>query len=133
MYVARRRRGINRGCILFLLSVLLICTVPRYFIYRAIASSIIADVVTLQPPPLVAIESCSTVKVTSNNTSDTVTIRGDRFDREIDRNALYIKGRACLEIDVEVPVNTDLRVIATTDVEVTGITGELQLIPIRVL
>jgi hypothetical protein len=90
------------------------------------------DTVTLPSHPRLVIESCWDVKIVTNTTSNTINVHKNFFSRpyrlrEVEDNVFYIKGSGCWDIVVDVPVNTDLQIDATTSVEVTGVKGQMQL------
>ncbi|GCE29514.1 hypothetical protein KDA_49980 [Dictyobacter alpinus] len=128
-YTEQRKRRRRSGPLFATLIILFVCAGIGFFLYRGLAPT----VVTMKSHPIVAVESCSAIHVTGTAHSNDViiqTVAGGsypKYQSETDGNALYIKGRLCLSIDIQVPVHTDLHLIASSSIDVSNVTGEMQL------
>lgn len=128
-YTEQRKRRRRSGPFFVTLIILLVFAGVGFFIYRGLAPTVI----TMKSHPIVAVESCSAIHVTGTTNSNDViiqTVAGGsypKYQSETDGNSLYIKGHLCLTIDIQVPVHTDLRIIASSSIDVSGVTGEMHL------
>lgn len=128
IYYPQSNRRSYRSFIVILIILLIVAGVG-FFVYRVVSP----ETVAMQPHPIVAVESCSTVHIVGTTTSNDVLIQATvggnypKYEREIEGNTLYIKGQRCFTIDLRVPAQTDLRLIASSSIDVSGVTGEMQL------
>lgn len=124
----RTTANARKGVFIIILIALLITGGIGYWIY----TSIRGDVFTLSDHPFVGVESCTTVRVTGSPdiTSVTIKVESRRFpayEHEIEGDALYIKGKSCYDMVLQVPEHTDLHIIGASTTEISGVTGEIVL------
>jgi hypothetical protein len=109
-----------------LLVILLIAGIIGFFVYRAING----DSYSFAVRPLIALEGCSNVRVTGSNSGNTVHVKlehGRDYERAVEGDTLYLKGLGCFDVSLQVPAHADLLIKASSLIEVSGVSGQIQL------